>query len=193
MRRYLDPILKLWKDRLWGPALRSYDAAREELGGVPWRNFGSTERWFLGASPPPLPPGAADKPITLDTSAIKICGPSWRERLEGRGRYFAGGAALLVVFVIIFAAGSGSAAHAPAAIAAAPAVTAPVVAAVAPAVAPQVAPAQHAPAQKPAAVGSQLSPELQALLNGTGKKGSKASAASSKKVARGQHKKGRRR
>jgi hypothetical protein len=41
-------------------------------------------------------------------------------------------------------------------------------------------------------VGAQLSPELQALLNGTGRKGSKASASSSKKVARVQHKRGRR-
>lgn len=188
MRRYLDPILRLWKDRFWGPALRSYDAAREELGGVPWRSFASTERWFVGASPPPLPSGAGDKPITLDTSAIKICGPSWRERLEGRGRYFAGGAALLVVvFLVIAAAGRpGSAAPAKAAIAAAPVAAAPV----APAIAPQVAPAP-APAPKPAAVSSQLSPELQALLNGTGRKAGKA-PASSKKVAR-VHKKGRRR
>jgi hypothetical protein len=205
MRRTLDAIVRLWRDRVSGPVLRSYDAAREELGGVPWRNFASTERWFLGTQPPPLPPGAGkdDKPITLDTAAIIITGPSWRERLgrlEARGRYFLGGAALLiVVFLVIAVAGSsGSAAHTPPSLAAAaaalPAAPAP---AVAPATAPAVAPAQAvAPVKQaaPKAVSGQLSPDLQALLDGTGRKGSaKASSSSSKKVARVSHKKGRRR
>lgn len=143
MQRLWDPILRFWRDRVLGPKLRTYDAAREQLGGVPWRDHTTTDRWFLSASPTP-PTGAT----TMDTGALILSKPGFGELIRGKGMILAAVGAGFVVLICAFALSGGkSAPAAAAAIAAAPApaptpaVAAPVAAA-APAPAPVIAPAK---------------------------------------------------
>jgi hypothetical protein len=108
MRRFIEPLRRFWRDRVAGPQLRTYDAAREELGGVPWRNFNSTERWFI----PVGGAGAESSPLTLDTSALLLTRPTLLERVKGKEKWFVGGAAACVIIVCTIALSSRSAASA---------------------------------------------------------------------------------
>jgi hypothetical protein len=109
MRRFIEALRRLWRDRVAGPQLRTYDAAREELGGVPWRNFNSTERWFI---PVGGGAGADSRPLTLDTSALLLARPTLLERVKGKEKWFLGGAAACVIIVCTIALSSRSAASA---------------------------------------------------------------------------------
>ena len=88
MRRLLEPLRRLWRDRVAGPKLRTYEDAREELGGVPWRAFNSTERWFIPSGGSTV---AEAKPLTLDTSALLLTRPTLLERVKGKEKWLAGG------------------------------------------------------------------------------------------------------
>ncbi|HUS68179.1 MAG TPA: hypothetical protein VMZ28_26780 [Kofleriaceae bacterium] len=193
MHRLWDPILRFWRDRVLGPKLRTYDAAREELGGVPWRAHTNTERWFLTASPTP-PTGAT----TMDTGALILSKPGFGELLRGKGMILAGVGAGFVVLICAFALSGGKSAPAAAIAAAAapaptPAVAAPVAAAV-PAPAPAVAPAKvTVPAVAPVKAVSahsakNVSPSVRALFGNAS--GGKARPAAK---ARPKHAKSRRR
>src|SRR5262245_31826400 len=75
--RFVDAIRRFWRDRIRGPVLRRYADAVEDLGGVPWRTFSGTERWFLTND------GPEHRPPTLDTeSALKILKPSLVDRMR---------------------------------------------------------------------------------------------------------------
>jgi hypothetical protein len=197
MLRALDPLVRLWRDKIWGPRLRTYEGSRQELGGLPWRKFTSTDRWFL--SSPVVPrealttsPGAT----TLDTGALKIVS---RSGLKRPATWLIGAAALGALVLALVAPKGAHAPAATAAVAAAPQpapapAQRPVVAAVQPivvtATAPAVAPAPVTQARKadrtPARGVSKpkVSPSVQALFSGKSSKGG----------ARSSHgKKGRRR
>jgi hypothetical protein len=152
MRRIIDSIVRLWRERVRGPVLRTYDTAVEELGG-PWKKLASTERWFL-ATPTPTPIGEGP-PAALDSAAIKLTPPPL---VGGRGRWVAAAVAIVAIILFILALAGGSAGAPAAALApvmpprpAAPPVPAPAAAVAAPA-APSKAPAA---ASKPS-VSSQL-------------------------------------
>jgi hypothetical protein len=126
MRRVLDPIVKLWRDKVWGPRLRTYAEAREELGGVPWRKFTDTARWFLGSQrnlPPPLPEsGAAPSgAIELDTGALIISKPGFFDLFRKKTTWLMVGGAALIVMVAVIASGGSKAPPPVAAITPAPA------------------------------------------------------------------------
>jgi hypothetical protein len=49
----LGGLRRWWRDKIASPTLRSYDTARDELGGEPWRPMPeATDRWFLADRPP---------------------------------------------------------------------------------------------------------------------------------------------
>jgi|SRR5581483_12079882 len=115
----IDEALRFWRERVRGPVLRTYDQAREELGGVSWRAFGSTERWFADGAPPPLPAdaGAGPPPIPLDTGDISLAPPSVAERVRAglerlgrRGRWIAAASTVgvLAMVLLLIAAPSSS-------------------------------------------------------------------------------------
>lgn len=184
MGKFLEAVRTFWRDTMRGPKLRTYDAAREELGGMPWRPFNdATERWFLPASPPPLPARA----LAIDTGAL-IVRPSLRESLRGKSRYLvAASVAVIVIGAGVVVSSSTSAAPRPAA----------PVEAVAPAARP-VAPAEAAPAPvepaapvKPAAP-AKMSASVEALF-GPSTTTKKASVGKKKAKAKGKAKRRARR
>lgn len=178
MPRLIDVFSRL-RDRLWGPTLRTYDRAREELGGVAWRPFQNTERWFM----PPVPTESS-RQASLDSSALVIARPSILERLRGSGGagWLVGAGVLAAVLVVALASHRSSAA---------PSVAAPVAAApkAAPAPAPAPAPVHAASPMlahlsTPSIDHPRMSASVRALLNGGGK---------SSHTARPAHKKAHRR
>jgi hypothetical protein len=182
--RLLDPVIKLVRDKVLGPRLRTYGESREELGGVPWRKFTSTERWFLPSArslPPPVPQTGSTGAITLDTGAIIIARPGLGDFLKKRVAWVIGGAAVLLVALVAGLASGGSkpevaqAAIAPAVQPApqpAPAAVPAVVPAPAkPAAAPVVAATAPAPAAVPHARSSKMSASVRALLAGKSTRG----------------------
>jgi len=193
MRRLLEPLRRLWRDRVAGPKLRTYEDAREELGGVPWRAFNSTERWFIPSGGNTV---AEAKPLTLDTSALLLTRPTLLERVKGKEKWLAGGAAACVIIVCSIALSSRSAASArpPGTQLAAAAVAAP------PSIAPQpltssalavpavppVAVAKKRSAKPAAAARGGMSPSVRSLFAG-GQSSGKAAARPSKKGRRARH------
>jgi hypothetical protein len=172
------------RNKVMGPKLRTYGEAREELGGVPWRKFTDTARWFLPSSrnlPPPIPQASSTGPtpaIQLDTGALIIAKPGIGELLRKRAAWvIGGGVALAALVVVVGSTGSkASAAIAPAAPAVvatapapAPATAAP--ATTAPAPAPAVAPAPAAPAKPARASSTKMSASVRALLAGKSTRG----------------------
>jgi hypothetical protein len=131
---------RLIRDRILGPKLTTYDSACEELGGVPWRTFGQTEKWFVGdqvdAPPPPVPQDGID-------SAELVIG---RGLSRSTWLWIGGGAAIGGAILIAVALAAGGSAPAPGATA--PAVTAR--AASAPAA---TAPTSASPTSAPVAAG----------------------------------------
>jgi hypothetical protein len=195
--RFVDAIRRFWQDRIRGPVLRRYGDAVEELGGVPWRTFSGTERWFLNDTGPER----KDRPPTLDTHSLKIMKPTLVDRLREHPKAaWASGAVLgLLLLAVVFRAFSGGSAQAaPAharAVAPAPAaapVAAPVVV---PAPAPIVVTPTTTPAHTQARAATKIartnvSPSVRALFEGKGGGGSKAVKSKPQKRA---GKKGKRR
>jgi hypothetical protein len=185
--RFLDPVIKLVRDKVLGPRLRTYGESREELGGMPWQKFTSTERWFLPSArnlPPPVPQTGSNGVITLDTGAILIAKPGLGDFLKKRVAWVIGGAAVLLVALIAGLASGGSkpevaaAAIAPAAQpapqpgpAAAPVVVPAAPAPAQPAAAPVVTATAPAPAVAPHARSSKMSASVRALLAGKSTRG----------------------
>ena len=176
--RYVDALVRLWHDRIWGPKLQTYDKSRETLGGAPWRAFKNTEHWFLPPAAPPEAMAAAmvGDSLTLDTGALMLARPSLLERLPkpSKSTWLAGAAALMVLALGILVC-SGSKSSAPAALASAPLVQAPSVALAqaVPVVAP--APAPVAVAVGPTAhkaSGQHMSSSVKALFGNKSSRGS---------------------
>jgi hypothetical protein len=142
LSRVLDRVRRVWRDKVAGPTLRTYDAACDELGGAPWRQLPeATDRWFLADRPKSLAgtSASAPQPPTLETGSFDL-----RRRLSDSTRLvLLAVAALIAIVVVMFALTSGSTHVTPAP--AAPIVTAPstVPAAVTP-------PAVGSPTVKPA-------------------------------------------
>lgn len=183
--RLLDPVIKLVRDKVLGPRLRTYGESREELGGVPWRKFTSTERWFLPSArslPPPVPQTGSTGVITLDTGAIMIAKPGLGDFLKKRVAWVIGGVAITLIALVAGLVSGGSkpevaaAAIAPAAQPAPqPAPAAPVVVPAAPAPHPVAAPVVTATAPAPVAApharSSKMSASVRALLAGKSTRG----------------------
>ncbi|HEY7958177.1 MAG TPA: hypothetical protein VII38_22915 [Polyangia bacterium] len=146
MRELVERCKRFWRDSVRGPHLKSYETAREELGGVPWRTLQQTERWFLAPvqAPPPVPPDA------LDSAAFRIARPSLAGILRAQAAWIVGGAALLALVIGIATLSSSAPALAAQTTPALAAQTAPALAAqTAPVLAAQTAPvlaAQTSPA-----------------------------------------------
>jgi hypothetical protein len=185
--RLLDPVIKLVRDKVLGPRLRTYGESREELGGMPWQKFTSTERWFLPSArnlPPPVPQTGSTGAITLDTGAIIIAKPGLGDFLKKRVAWVIGGVAVMLVALVAGLASGGSKPEVAAAIAPAaqpaPQATAPQPApapvAVAPApaqpvAAPVVTATAPAPVVAPHARSSKMSASVRALLAGKSTRG----------------------
>ena len=126
LARVFERARRVWRDKVAGPTLRTYDAACDELGGEPWRALPeATDRWFLADRPPSFVgrvPGAPE-PSTPDTGTFDL-----RRRMSGATKLaLLGGLALVIIAI----AASALATASPAASSAAPLVTAPVAAPVA--------------------------------------------------------------
>jgi hypothetical protein len=182
--RFVDAIRRFWQDRIRGPVLRRYGDAVEELGGVPWRTFSGTERWFLNADGPER----RDRPATLDTlSQLKIMKPTLVDRMREHPKVaWASGAALgLLLLIIVLRAFSGGSAQAAPAPARGPEPRP------APVVIPAPAPIVVTPTPAPTKIArTHVSSSVRALFEGKGGGGSKA--VKSKPQKRG-GKKGKRR
>jgi hypothetical protein len=141
-----DRVRRVWRDKVAGPTLRTYDAACDELGGAPWRQLPeATDRWFLADRPKSLVGrGTPSQLVAMDTGSFDLRrGFSDRTKLA-----LLAGAALsaIVVVVLGLSAGSTSAKRAP--IVTAPTIVAPVAQPVVQAVAQPIAqPAAQAAAQ----------------------------------------------
>ncbi len=175
--RYVDALVRLWHERIWGPKLQTYDKSRESLGGEPWRAFKNTERWFLPPTPTPTAVVAGDaRPATLDTGALLLERPSLLELLRkpGKSTWLAGAAALMVLAlgILVF---SGSKSSAAVAMAGAPGLQAPpaATAQAAPMVAPAPAPvAEAASSTAHKAAGPHMSSSVKALFGNRSSRGS---------------------
>lgn len=174
MRAFVEQCKRFWRDSVRGPRLKSYETAREELGGVPWRTLQQTERWFLAAAqgPPPVPPEA------LDSAVWRIASPSLVAILRAQAAWIVGGAALLALVIGVATLSSSAPALAaqatPVSVTASAPVTAPAtVPAIAPSsrvlVARRAAPAR--PKAEPSADG--MSPSVRALFASNSKSGSR--------------------
>jgi hypothetical protein len=176
--RFVDKLVRFWKDRVVGPRLGSYDRSVEELGGVPWIAKGDTERWFLP------PTGNTDKPATLDTNALRIWSPTIIDRLRQSPKLsiLGGGVvSFLLVFTLIKSFSTGSTAQA-----APVAPRAAVTQTIAPAPVPAPA-ADPAPISAPAkALKANMSPSVKALFSGKSSGTNKpAKARPAKRIKKG--------
>jgi hypothetical protein len=98
----LSRARRVWRDKIAGPTLRTYDAACEELGGEPWRPLPeATDRWFLADRPISVITcaQAAQRPPTLETGAFDL-----RPRMSAATRLALGAVVALVVIAISVAA-----------------------------------------------------------------------------------------
>jgi hypothetical protein len=97
MPNVFSRVRQLWRDKIAGPPLPTYDAACEELGGAPWRiKPDKTDRWFLVAQPDSGPVRRSTPPDpfpALDTGAIVLT----RRMSERTKLLLVGGAALAVI------------------------------------------------------------------------------------------------
>ena len=105
----------VWRDHIVGPRLRTYEDARADLGGMPWRTAQDTDRWFLVGRPDTLSQKlpSADKLATLDTGSISLK----RTMSDNTKLLFLGGSALLVIVLCIISLAGGAHAAPPTAIA----------------------------------------------------------------------------
>jgi hypothetical protein len=129
-----DRLGRFFRDKLVGPKLGTYEESCDQLGGMPWRTFGQTEKWFLADPPEDRPPSLPEIPRVLDSGDFII--PRQSLFSFSTALWVLGGAAVAVIAVCgVMVAGRISSA-APVVTAAAPAET-PAAAPVAP---PSVAP-----------------------------------------------------
>jgi len=164
LSRIRDRVRRVVRDLTHRP--QTYDAAREELGGVAFRAFSQTERWFIPASSEPSRPHR----VEADSQALILPRPP----IFGRhGRWLLPAVGGVVVLTLVVGASARGAAG-PAA-----AVAAPVLVAAAPKAAPAPAPSTPAPVAvakprpvrdaKPARAQkgpSNMSPSVHALFEG---------------------------
>jgi hypothetical protein len=104
----LDPIRRFWRDHVVGPKPPTYDAACEELGGMPWRPATETDRWFLVNRPdPPIQRlGSSERLPVMDTGSFVLKrGFSDRTKLA----LLSSAAVLAIVIVVVLLAGGASA------------------------------------------------------------------------------------
>jgi len=74
--------LRSWFSNQLGSRARelpNYQRSREELGGLPWRKFDQTERWFLQSA---SELEASDDPISLTPDSADSIAPAASPRLE---------------------------------------------------------------------------------------------------------------
>jgi hypothetical protein len=189
--RLLDPVMKLLREKVLAPRLRTYGEAREELGGMPWRKFQDTARWFLPTHrnlPPPVPAEALatySGAITIDSTAIALLKPNFADVVERHKIWFFGGVlALLVTTVVLLSSGGSSRAAVvtappPAAPAkSAPAAAAPVLVASTPVVVE--APVARAAAPEQRAAQPKVSSSVRALFAAKSSRGAARSVKSKK-------------
>src|SRR5258708_7431716 len=104
----LDRVRRVWRDKVAGPTLRTYDAACDELGGAPWRQLPeATDRWFLADRPKSLVGrvASAPQPPTMDTESFDL-----RRRMSDATKIvLLAGAALIVIVGVVVALAHGSA------------------------------------------------------------------------------------
>jgi hypothetical protein len=173
LRRVRERVRRVVNDLRHEP--QTYDAAREELGGVAFRSFSATERWFIPASSEPSRPHRVD----ADSSALILPRPP----IFGRhGRWLLPAVGGVVVLTLVVGASARGAAG-PAA-----AVAAPLLVVAAPKAEPAPPPSPSTPQREPVAVAkprpvrdakpvraqkgpSNMSPSVRALFEGraTGK------------------------
>lgn len=85
----------MWRNKIAGPSLRTYDAALEELGGEPWRaRPEATDRWFLPDRTAPVA-----RPPSIETRAFDTGAVDLRPRMSVMTK--------LVILVAAFALGAG--------------------------------------------------------------------------------------
>jgi hypothetical protein len=104
----LDRVRRVWRDKVAGPTLRTYDAACDELGGEPWRPLPeATDRWFLADRPKSLvgkSPSAPQLPA-MDPASFDL-----RRHLSDATKLaLLAGAAVIAIVVVVFALAHGSA------------------------------------------------------------------------------------
>ena len=108
LSRVLDRVRRVWRDKVAGPTLRTYDAACDELGGAPWRQLPeATDRWFLADRPKSLAgrSESATPTPTLETGSFDL-----RRRLSDATRLaLLVAAASIAVVVVVLALTPGSA------------------------------------------------------------------------------------
>jgi hypothetical protein len=101
-------VRRVWRDKVAGPTLRTYDAACDELGGEPWRPVPeATDRWFLADRPKSLvgkSPSAPQLP-TMDTASFDLR----RHMSDATKIALLAGASLIAIAVVVFALTHGSA------------------------------------------------------------------------------------
>ena len=87
-------VRRIWRDKIAGPTLRTYDAALEELGGQPWRaRPDATDRWFLPDRTAPVA-----RPPSIETRAFETGAVDLRPRMSFMTK--------LVILVAAFALGA---------------------------------------------------------------------------------------
>ena len=100
----LGRIRKWWREKIASPTLRSYDTARDELGGEPWRPMPeATDRWFLADRPPSF----VGRPPSVETPALTPAvetGPFDRTAAFDLRPRMARSTKLALVGVVVFAA-----------------------------------------------------------------------------------------
>jgi hypothetical protein len=162
----LQSWLRRARERVWGRPPPEFDRAVEELGGVPWRAFGATERWYL----PVADEGPVARPGTVDSAALVLARPP----LLGRAWRWLGGASAAVLALVVLVALVGGSTPAAAVVATPPApAVAPSPVAPPPVATPSVAPT---PKARVAAAGRKISPSVQALFSAKGKASAKHAA-----------------
>jgi len=110
MANLLGRIGSFWRARIGSAAPRTYDAACEELGGVPWRmKPEATDRWFLHHRSE----GEDDRPETLDVPPLPSIEATMhlRRRSARRKLVLAGSAAVVVIVGCVITIASGTYAH----------------------------------------------------------------------------------
>ena len=116
---------RLWRDKVAGPTLRTYDAACDELGGEPWRPLPeATDRWFLADRPKSLvgkSPSAPQLPA-MDTASFDLR----RHMSDATKLALLAGGSVIAIVVVVFALAHGSAPAQTMTQAALPATTTPV-------------------------------------------------------------------
>jgi hypothetical protein len=109
MANLLGRIGSFWRARIGGAAPRTYDAACEELGGVPWRmKPEATDRWFVHHRSEDE--GEEHRPETLDVPPLPSIEATMRVRRRSARRklMLAGSAAVIVIVGCVITIASGT-------------------------------------------------------------------------------------